>query len=179
MCGIMWHCVSSWGSVWICRAVCGFVRQCVALWGSVEHCEEVCGIVRKRVALLCSVWHCRAVCSIVTCELVYRVLRSSVWFLWGIVYRYTQMHCILFYSNALYIIIHKCIVYHYTQMHCISLYTNALYIIMRPEWPHWQGACLACWSCKIDYRVSWDCTDSYYARGARGVLSMRVGVSTS
>ena len=48
-----------------------------------------------------------------------------------------------------------------------------------PEWPNRQGGCLACWSCKIYSRLSWDCTDLYCARGAQGVLPIRVGGATS
>ena len=41
-----------------------------------------------------------------------------------------------------------------------------------PEWPHRQGG-LACFGCTFESR--WCCTDLYYARGAQGVLPMRVG----
>ena len=41
------------------------------------------------------------------------------------------------------------------------------------EWPHRQGGCLACWSCKIDSLLSRDCTDLYYARGAQGYCPWR------
>ena len=54
-----------------------------------------------------------------------------------------------------------------------------VYIFLYNEWPHRQGGCLACWSCKIESRLSWDCTDLYYARGAQGILPMRVGGETS
>ena len=43
-----------------------------------------------------------------------------------------------------------------------------------PEWPHSQGGCLAC-----TFESRWCCTDLYYARGAQGVLPMRVGGATS
>ena len=46
-----------------------------------------------------------------------------------------------------------------------------------PEWPHRQGGCLACCGCTFDFR--WGCTDLYYARGAQGVLLMRVGGATT
>ena len=47
-----------------------------------------------------------------------------------------------------------------------------------PEWQHRQGGCLACCRlqvCKIESRLWLSCTDLYYARGAQGVLPMRVG----
>ena len=44
-----------------------------------------------------------------------------------------------------------------------------------PEWPHRQGGCLACWSCKVDPSCGWDYTDLYYARGTQGVLPIREG----
>ena len=46
-----------------------------------------------------------------------------------------------------------------------------------PEWPHRQGGCLACYGCTFDSRGV--CNDLYYARGAKGVLPMRVGGATS
>ena len=30
---------------------------------------------------------------------------------------------------------------------------------IRTEWPYRQGGRLACWSCKLDSRLSWDCTE--------------------
>ena len=46
-----------------------------------------------------------------------------------------------------------------------------------PEWPHRpqqiQHGCLACWICKVDYALSWDCTDLCFAPGAQVVLPMR------
>ena len=45
-----------------------------------------------------------------------------------------------------------------------------------PEWLYRQGGCLACWSCRVDSRLNRGCTDLYYARGAQGVLLIRVGV---
>ena len=56
---------------------------------------------------------------------------------------------------------------------------SVTWVLLYPEWPHRQGCCLACWICKIDFRLSWDCTDLYYARVAQVVLSMRVGGATS
>ena len=29
-------------------------------------------------------------------------------------------------------------------------------LCVHPELPHWQGGCLACWSCKIDSLLSWE-----------------------
>ena len=52
-----------------------------------------------------------------------------------------------------------------------------LHSLLYPEWPHRQGGCLACCGCTFDSR--WGCTDLYYARGAHGVLPMRVGGATS
>ena len=46
-----------------------------------------------------------------------------------------------------------------------------------PEWPHRQAGCLACCGCTFESRGG--CTDLYYARGAQGVLPMRVGGATS
>ena len=46
-----------------------------------------------------------------------------------------------------------------------------------PEWPHSQGGCLRYCGCTFESR--WGCTDLYYARGAQGVLHMRVGGATS
>ena len=46
-----------------------------------------------------------------------------------------------------------------------------------PEWPHRQGGCLTC--CGCTFESLWGCTDLYYARGAQGVLPMRVGGATS
>ena len=46
-----------------------------------------------------------------------------------------------------------------------------------PEWPHRQGGCLAC--CGCTFESSWGWTDLYYARGAQGVLPMRVEGATS
>ena len=46
-----------------------------------------------------------------------------------------------------------------------------------PEWPHRQGSFLA--RCGCTFESSWGCTDLYYARGAQGVLPMRVGGATS
>ena len=43
-----------------------------------------------------------------------------------------------------------------------------------PEWPHKQGGCLACCGCTFQSRRG--CSDLYYARGAQGVLPMRVRV---
>ena len=40
-----------------------------------------------------------------------------------------------------------------------------------------QGSCLAC--CGCTFGSPWGCTDLYYARGAQGVLLMRVGGATS
>ena len=51
-----------------------------------------------------------------------------------------------------------------------------------PEWPHSQCGCLACWrlqGCKIESRLWLSCTDLYHARGAQGVLPMKVGGATS
>ena len=50
-------------------------------------------------------------------------------------------------------------------------------IIKYPEWQHRQDGCLACCGCTFESR--WGCTDLYYARGAQGVLPMRVGGATS
>ena len=36
----------------------------------------------------------------------------------------------------------------YNSKRCISCISN-----LYPEWPHRQGGCLACWSCKIDSPV--------------------------
>ena len=44
-------------------------------------------------------------------------------------------------------------------------------------YPDRQGGCLVCCGCTFDSR--WGCTDLYYARGAHGVLPMRVGGATS
>ena len=49
-----------------------------------------------------------------------------------------------------------------------------IYIHTYPEWPHRQGGCLTCCGCTFESRCG--CTDLYYARGAQGVLPMRVGV---
>ena len=46
-----------------------------------------------------------------------------------------------------------------------------------PEWPHRQGGCLTCCSCTIE--SSWVHCFILYARGAQGVLPMRVGGATS
>ena len=46
-----------------------------------------------------------------------------------------------------------------------------------PEWPHRQGGCLACCGCTFESR--WCCTDLYCARGAQGVLPLRVWGATS
>ena len=54
---------------------------------------------------------------------------------------------------------------------CVSCHLQ-----LPPEWPHRQGGCLACWSCKIDSRLSWDWTDLNHSRGVQGVLPMRVGI---
>ena len=45
------------------------------------------------------------------------------------------------------------------------------------EWPHRQGGCLAC--CGCTFESHWACTDLYYARGAQGVVPMRVGGVTN
>ena len=47
----------------------------------------------------------------------------------------------------------------------------SLHLPLGYPWPLRQGGCLACWSCKIDSRLSWDCTDLYYARIAKVVLA--------
>ena len=49
-------------------------------------------------------------------------------------------------------------------------------LLLYAEWPHRQGSCLACCGCTFESRSG--CTDLYYARGAQGVLSMRVGGAT-
>ena len=46
-----------------------------------------------------------------------------------------------------------------------------------PEWPHRQGSCHAFCGCTFESRRG--CADLYYARGAQGVLLMRVGGATS
>ena len=46
-----------------------------------------------------------------------------------------------------------------------------------PELPHTQGGYLACCGCTFESRLG--CTNLYYARGAQGVLPMRVGGATS
>ena len=49
--------------------------------------------------------------------------------------------------------------------------------LLYPEWPHRQGGCLACCGCTFEsFRGG---TDLNYARGAQGVLPMRVGGATS
>ena len=55
-------------------------------------------------------------------------------------------------------------------IYCINFHTQS---------GRWAGGCLACWSCKIDSRLSWDCVDLYYARGAHGVLPIIVGSATN
>ena len=50
-------------------------------------------------------------------------------------------------------------------------------ISIHPEWPHKQGGCLAC--CGYTFESRWGCTDLYYARGAQGVLPIRVGGKTT
>ena len=52
--------------------------------------------------------------------------------------------------------------------------THSLEFEVCPEWPHRQGGCLACCGCTFESR--WGFTDLYCARGAQGVLPMRVGV---
>ena len=42
-----------------------------------------------------------------------------------------------------------------------------------PEWSHRQSGFLAWWGCKVDSCSV--CTDLYYARGAQGVLPIKVG----
>ena len=45
-----------------------------------------------------------------------------------------------------------------------------------------QGGCLACWrlqGCRIESLLWLSCTDLHFARGAQGVLPMRVGSATS
>ena len=53
---------------------------------------------------------------------------------------------------------------------------NVIYTLKKsyicPEWSHRQGGCLACCDCKFESR--WGCTDLYYARGAQGILPMKV-----
>ena len=46
-----------------------------------------------------------------------------------------------------------------------------------PEWSHRHGGCLACYGCTFESRRG--CTDLYYARGAKGVLPIRVGGATN
>ena len=49
-------------------------------------------------------------------------------------------------------------------------------LLLIPEWPHRQGGCLACCGCTFDSaEVHWFIL---YARGAQGVLPMRVGGAT-
>ena len=50
--------------------------------------------------------------------------------------------------------------------------------LLYPKWSHMQGGCLACsrlQGCKIESLLWLSCTDLYYARGAHGVLPMKVG----
>ena len=58
-----------------------------------------------------------------------------------------------------------------------SLYLVLFSIVLYHEWPHRQGGCLACCGCTFESR--WGCTFLYYARGAQGVLPMRLGGATS
>ena len=51
-------------------------------------------------------------------------------------------------------------------------YTQNMDGILYPELSHRQGGCLACCGCTFESRPG--CTDLYYARGAQGVLPMRV-----
>ena len=109
---------------------------------------------------------------------------SQLWIAWSFIYTqhlyYTAfiLHSIyitqrLYYTafilHSIYITQHL----YYTAFILHSMPLNDI-IIIYSEWPHRKGGCLAWCGCTFESR--WGSTDVFYARGAQGVLTMRVGV---